>query len=193
MKTLSKLSDLTPDQANANKGSQRGLGMLEDSMRKYGAGRSILADKNGKIIAGNKTLERAAELNLDIDVVQSDGHKLVVVQRTDLDLDEDTAARQLAYADNRTAEVDLDWNVDQLRADAESGLDLSLHWTEDELTDLLGAEEKEVEVVTVPKEADVVWVLMAIPIEDWPKHQLSVEAMQVDAKYSGLKLGNKKV
>jgi hypothetical protein len=50
------IRDLTPDPRNANKGSERGTGMLEHSLRSYGAGRSILADKHGVIIAGNKTL-----------------------------------------------------------------------------------------------------------------------------------------
>lgn len=39
---VTDLSALTPDDRNANKGTQRGTGMLEDSLRKYGAGRSIL-------------------------------------------------------------------------------------------------------------------------------------------------------
>jgi hypothetical protein len=50
-----KLADLTPDRKNANKGTPRGSQMIEDSFRQYGAGRSILIDKNGLIIAGNKS------------------------------------------------------------------------------------------------------------------------------------------
>lgn len=34
-----KLSDLIPDQANANKGTERGRYALEASLRQYGAGR----------------------------------------------------------------------------------------------------------------------------------------------------------
>src|ERR1041384_588040 len=98
---LTDLSSLTPDTHNANQGTQRGRGLLEKSLRQYGAGRSILADKNGVIIAGNKTLETAADLGLPVKVVETDGTELVVVQRTDLDLTRDKAARELAYADNR--------------------------------------------------------------------------------------------
>ena len=46
------------DSRNANKGTERGLALLDKSLRQYGAGRSILVDKNGRVIAGNKTLYR---------------------------------------------------------------------------------------------------------------------------------------
>lgn len=83
-----RISDLTPDHANANKGTERGRYALEASLRQYGAGRSILLDKNGRIIAGNKTAEVAADVGLDdVLIVQTDGKQIVAVQRTDLDID----------------------------------------------------------------------------------------------------------
>ena len=102
-KKLTTIADLQPDPANANRGTKRGLGLLDNSLRQYGAGRSILADKNGTVIAGNKTLERAADIGLSVRVVESDGTELIVVQRTDLDIDS-KQGREMAYADNRTAE-----------------------------------------------------------------------------------------
>jgi hypothetical protein len=63
--TTGKLSDLTPDKANANKGTQRGLKALDKSLRQYGAGRSILIDRKGRVIAGNKTLERSVDIGLE--------------------------------------------------------------------------------------------------------------------------------
>jgi hypothetical protein len=39
-----KISELKFDDQNANLGTARGRGMLEDSLQKYGAGRSILLD-----------------------------------------------------------------------------------------------------------------------------------------------------
>jgi hypothetical protein len=112
-----KLSELTPDKGNANKGTQRGLKALDTSLRQYGAGRSILVDKNGVVIAGNKTLERAADIGIDdVIVVESDGTKLVAVKRTDLDLEDDGGkARALATYDNRVGQLDLDWDVDALK------------------------------------------------------------------------------
>lgn len=105
-----KLADLTPDPQNANLGTERGLALLDDSLRTLGAGRSILVDKNGKIIAGNKTHERALDIGLtDVLLVPTDGTTLVAVVRTDLDLESDPRAKRLALADNRIGEIDLAW------------------------------------------------------------------------------------
>jgi DNA modification methylase len=112
-------SGLKPDLLNANEGTQRGRGLLEKSLRKLGAGRSILTDKDGNVIAGNKTLEGAAEIGLPVRIIETDGTELVVVKRTDLDLydGKDKRARQLAYADNKIAELDLSWKPEQIEAD----------------------------------------------------------------------------
>ena len=138
MKQLADIHDLTLDPSNANKGTERGLGMLEHSLREYGAGRSILVDREGRVIAGNKTLERAVDIGLPVEIVQSDGTKLIVVQRTDLDFEADPRARQLAYADNRTGEEGLEWDIEQLKADLDAGIDLGEWWLRDELKELLG-------------------------------------------------------
>jgi hypothetical protein len=106
-----KISDLTPDPNNANQGTERGGYMVRRSLEKLGAGRSVLIDKNGVLIAGNKTTEAAFELGLeDAIIVPTDGSKLVVVQRTDLDLSTDAKAKELAIADNRASEVGLSWD-----------------------------------------------------------------------------------
>ena len=135
---MAKLRDLTPDASNANRGTERGRYALEASLRKYGAGRSILIDRNGKIIAGNKTAETAADVGIDdVIVVQTDGRQLVAVQRTDLDLDS-KEARELAYADNRVGQLDLDFDPEVLLADLQAGVDLSALWRQEELDVLIG-------------------------------------------------------
>lgn len=132
-----KISDLIPDNRNANLGSERGRYMIKRSLADLGAGRSIVVDKNGKIIAGNKTTETAAESGFeDTIIVQTDGTKLVVVQRTDLDLDTDAKAKQLAIADNRTSEVSLTWSPEIL-AEISEEADLDDYFTEDEMNNLL--------------------------------------------------------
>ncbi len=127
-----KLEELTPDDLNANKGTPRGAGMIEHSLREFGAGRSILVDKNGRIIAGNKTAEAAGSIGLDDAVlVESDGRRLVVVKRTDIDLDS-PQGRALAVADNRTSEVGLEWDKESL-AWLSDQIDLGQFWFDDEL------------------------------------------------------------
>lgn len=130
---------LAYDQRNANRGTRRGRELLEHSLQEYGAGRSVLADKNGALIAGNKTLETANRLGLPVRIIQTAGDELVVVQRTDLDLYDptDKRGRELAYADNRVGELDLAWDADQLIEDRESGVDLGRFWTEPEYELLL--------------------------------------------------------
>jgi len=134
-----KISDLKLDPDNANKGTERGGQALLDSLRKYGAGRSILIDKNGSVIAGNKTLSKAQEAGLeDVLVIKTDGSKIVAVQRTDLDLN-DPKARELAYADNRISEIDLDWDIERLKKDLEKGIDLESLFSEKEINELLAS------------------------------------------------------
>ena len=81
-----KISELKPDTNNANKGTERGQYMVDHSISQYGAGRSILIDRDNNVIAGNKTLQAAVDAGLvDVEVVEVDGSKLVAVKRVDLD------------------------------------------------------------------------------------------------------------
>ena len=134
-KQIKSIKDLQPDSRNANAGTPRGLQMVEDSLRKHGAGRSILADKRGRVIAGNKTLQSASDINLPVRVVETDGHELVVVQRTDLDLD-DPNARELAIADNRSSQVGLEWDAEVLAQLKDEGVVLDAMFTGGEIETL---------------------------------------------------------
>lgn len=133
--TRRKLADYQPDTHNANLGSERGLQMLENSLNEDGVGRSIVADKNGKIPAGNKTMEAAALAGIeDVIEIETDGTALIVHKRVDWDLDDPTgAARRYAYRDNRTSEVSLTWDANVIAADVAAGVDLSGMWTQPEL------------------------------------------------------------
>lgn len=143
-----KITDFQPDPANPNKGSERGYRMLNDSLRKLGAGRSIVVDKNGIVIAGNKTQENAVDIGLeDAVVVQTDGNQIVVVQRTDLDLlnDPDHKARQLSIADNRTSDF-MEWDAEQIQALIDQDMDLSDFFHDWELDKLIhGLEDESVD------------------------------------------------
>ena len=138
MKKIS-LGDLIPDDKNLNIGTPRGTQMLENSLRSYGAGRSILVDKNGRIIAGNKTYEGAGSIGIDRAlVVETDGTELVVVKRTDIDLDSE-AGRGLAISDNRVSELNLDWDVEALTDLTDStNIDPGEWWTDAEMKRLQG-------------------------------------------------------
>ena len=138
-----KLSNFSADPNNANMGTDKGRRMLSQSLQDLGAGRSILVDRNGVIIAGNKTAEAAIAEGLeDAIVVQTQGDKVVVVQRTDLDLTKDPKAKQLAIADNRIAEIDLSWDAEALQKLAEE-VDLSWLEVDDNFFEELEAMENE--------------------------------------------------
>ena len=135
------INELIPDSHNANKGTPRGRGMLEKSLQKYGAGRSILLDKNNRIIAGNKTTEAAGGIGMEkVRIVESDGKEIIAVKRTDLDLETDKAARELAFADNRTSEVSIEWQPEEIARAQVEGCDLSNMFNADELNEIEGSE-----------------------------------------------------
>lgn len=109
-----KITDLVPDDANFNTGTEFGNSLIEKSLSKFGAGRSILIDKHNRIIAGNKTVENAAANGFEnIVVVETDGKDLVAVKRTDIDLNT-KQGREMALADNATAKANISWDADNL-------------------------------------------------------------------------------
>lgn len=104
------IESLVPDNKNFNKGTEYGDRLMDESLRRFGLGRSILIDKNNRIIAGNKTAEKAADIGFtDVLVVEVDGNQLVAVKRNDIDLDT-SKGRELALADNATGKANLSWD-----------------------------------------------------------------------------------
>lgn len=72
---------------NINKGSEFGTSLLLKSIQETGLGRSVVTDKNNILIAGNKTAEAAAQLGIEnVLEIETDGKELIVVKRTDLDI-----------------------------------------------------------------------------------------------------------
>jgi hypothetical protein len=120
-----KIDELIPDDKNFNKGTEYGNSLIEKSLRKFGAGRSVLIDKNNRIIAGNKTIENASAIGLDdVIVVETDGKKIVAVKRTDIDLDS-KEGREMALADNQTSAVNFSIDEDLLK-DVSDELEIDL-------------------------------------------------------------------
>lgn len=184
MANVQNVKDLIQDTLNANRGTDRGREVLRASLQECGAGRSVLVDREGRIIAGNKTVEQAEALGIPIRVVVTKGDELVVVQREDLDLLEDERARQLAYLDNRAGEVGLDWDAERVREDILSGLDLATAFTGEELGAFLEEESsgfadrtlEEIDVEDLPDKP--LWCLIAIPIEDLPAATEHLDALR---------------
>ena len=136
--TRARPSELALDPRNANQGTARGRRLLATSLATYGAGRSVLVDRHGTLIAGNKTFEQARALGLPVKVVPTTGDELIAVKRTDLDLETDAGARALAIADNRVSEVDLSWDTARLDELRREGVDMDPWFTEAEFARLVG-------------------------------------------------------
>ena len=112
--TTSNIDALHYDAHNFNSHTEQGRALLKKSVTENGFGRSIVVDKDNNIIAGNGIVEAAKALNKrNIRVIDTTGDELVVVRRTDLDIDSEEG-RRLALADNATSSVNLAWNYDEL-------------------------------------------------------------------------------
>ena len=110
------IRDIIPDSHNFNAGTEKGREMIEKSFRELGAGRSILLDKNNRIIAGNKSQQAAIATGITkVRIVDTEGDEIVAVRRRDVDLDS-KLGRELAFADNATQQVSLAWDETELQA-----------------------------------------------------------------------------
>lgn len=115
MKTVD-IHELQQDNHNFNKGTEEGKKLMRKSFQELGAGRSILVDKNGRIIAGNKSQLAAIEAGITkVRVIETTGDELVAVMRTDVDIDS-KKGRELALADNVTTQINLSWDQAELEA-----------------------------------------------------------------------------
>lgn len=111
---MGDISELKFDDKNFNKHTPRGMSLLEKSLNQFGAGRSILVDKDNNIIAGNGIVEAATNAGITkTKVIETDGTELVVVKRKDVELNSDQG-REMALADNATAASDLEWDGDNI-------------------------------------------------------------------------------
>jgi DNA modification methylase len=144
-----KVTSLIADDKNFNKGSENGAEMIRKSFQKFGAGRSILLDKNNRIIAGNKSVEYSGIE--DVLIVESDGTQLIAVKRTDIDLDS-PQGREMALADNASAKANIVFDAELV--EAELGEAVCEEWGIDVATKLEAVEDDfDVDSVT---ETDIV-------------------------------------
>ena len=127
MEQTINIQELVQDQHNFNKGTAQGEKLMQKSLTELGAGRSILIDKDGNIIAGNKTQKAAIAAGIQkVRVIESDGSELIAVKRTDLSIDS-KKGRELALADNLTTQINLAWDAVELESvAAQEGIELDL-------------------------------------------------------------------
>lgn len=103
------------DTNNYRKHNDKNKALIRKSLKECGAGRSIITDKEGEIIAGNGVYEQAKALNIPVKIVETDGSELVVVKRTDL-ATQDEKRKKLALMDNSTSDQ-VEWDFKNLALD----------------------------------------------------------------------------
>lgn len=96
---MADISELKFDDKNFNKHTQKGMGLLEKSLQQFGAGRSILLDKDNNIIAGNGIVEAAGAVGLDkVKIIETDGTELIAAKKRP----KESWAKSLEYRKNRS-------------------------------------------------------------------------------------------
>ena len=101
------IESLVHDDKNFNRGTEEGGKLIARSFKEHGAGRSVLLDKNNRLVAGNKAAEGAREAGIRrVIVVETEGDEMVAVRRKDVDLDT-AEGRKMALLDNLTQQVSL--------------------------------------------------------------------------------------
>lgn len=124
-------NEIKQDSRNYRKHGEKNQALINKSLSECGAGRSILTDSEGNIIAGNGIYEQAQKLNIPVKIVETDGSELVVVQRTDLKFG-DEKRKRLAVMDNSasdTSEFDLEMLAEDFAIDdiGVLGVDIELN------------------------------------------------------------------
>ena len=107
--------EITLDAHNYRVHDERNLKLIKKSLKECGAGRSILIDADGEIIAGNATYKTAQETGIPVKIIKTDGNELIAVQRTDL-ATTDKKRKKLALLDNTTSDKP-NWDIDTISAD----------------------------------------------------------------------------
>jgi hypothetical protein len=106
-----QLQDLSLDGQNARRHTKRNLDQIERSLANYGAGRSILVDEQGRVLAGNGVVQAARAVGIrKLRVIEAQKDELVAVRRRDLT---EQQKLELAIADNRAAEL-AEWDAEVL-------------------------------------------------------------------------------
>lgn len=120
---LIDIKELRFDEHNFNRHNDEGMQLLEKSIKENGFGRSVLLDKDNNIVGGNGVTEQAIKAGAKkVRIIETDGTELIAVKRTDLTLDSEQG-RKMALADNSVANVNLQWNEEELqKAQDEWGL-----------------------------------------------------------------------
>ena len=135
---MTSINDLKSDHKNARKRTNQSAELIQESIKRYGAARSIVIDEDNRILAGNGTIEGAKAAGIkNVRIIETAGDEIIAVRRTDLTEHEKVG---LALADNRTSDLS-DWDAEMLHQLSQEQ-DISPWFDEDDLAEIIGEVEK---------------------------------------------------
>lgn len=146
------IGDLSPDPANLREHDARNRDTIRASLKRFGAGRSVVIDAHGTVVAGNGTLAEAREAGIgEVLIVDPEPGQIVAVRRKEWTATEATA---YAIADNRSTDLSAfrdDDLAETLRSLELDGFDLDdVGFNAEELKQILGDGMERGEVVDDP-------------------------------------------
>ena len=131
---MTSIKDLKSDHKNARKRTDRSATLIEESLKKYGAARSIVIDEDNRVLAGNGTIEGAKAAGLEnVRVIETDGDEIIAVKRKGLTEDQKVG---LALADNRASDLSA-WDASMLHELGKEH-DLAPWFETEDLVELMG-------------------------------------------------------
>lgn len=135
---MTSINDLKADHKNARKRTNQSAELIQESIKRYGAARSIVIDEENRILAGNGTIEGAKAAGIkNVRIIETAGDEIIAVRRTDLTEHEKVG---LALADNRTSDLS-DWDAEMLHQLSQEQ-DISPWFNEEDLAEIIGEVEK---------------------------------------------------
>lgn len=137
--TIKSIKSLKQDPKNARKRTAQSKHLIEESLKRYGAARSIVIDETDRILAGNGTIDAASRSGIDkVRIIETDGDEIIAVRRKGLSEEEKVG---LALADNRTSDLS-EWDA-QMLAQLSTEHDILPWFSEDDISELLGKEDSD--------------------------------------------------
>ena len=110
-KNVETLADTVPQRVNANKHTQRGMGLLETSIGQRKWIGAITAAADGEIFDGSARREVLEAIGIeDAIIIHGDGTRPVICIRDDIPTADDPRAVQLALEANRIAQLNLSYD-----------------------------------------------------------------------------------
>lgn len=141
---MTSIKDLKSDHRNARKRTDRSAALIAESLKRFGAARSIVIDEDSRILAGNGTVEGAKAAGISkVRIIEAEGDELIAVRRAGLTEEQKIG---LALADNRTSDLS-EWDALMLEQLSETH-DVSPWFEPEDLNALIGAGE----IISTPKE-----------------------------------------